>query len=168
MFDKSDQNPEKGNHDNPFAKYASYMVLIIVICVPWIITLQSENSDLKDELKTANETIAEMDEEIFLLQEQNSAWEVTVNELNMEIEKLDLQCNDSIYLLEELRSWTYDCVAICTPEDSTFHTFDLYSGATLIIMYSALKMLLLKVIDPAPVVGNSDEITRYHGHKNLS
>lgn len=121
MFDGT---AESSKNNNPFAKYSGYMLLIIIICVPWIITLQSENSDLKDKLETANETIEEMDEEIFDLQERNSAWEVQVDELNMKIEELDAQYDETAYLLEELRSWTYDCVAICTPEDSTYHIFD--------------------------------------------
>lgn len=130
MLDESDRKPVGDNdNSNPFAKYSSYMVLIIIICVVWIIALQSENSDLKDDLETANEEIAEMDDEIFQLQEQNSIWEIKVEELTENNEKLDLNYTASLNKNNNLNSaiqWFNINVAICTPTGSKYHTYDCY------------------------------------------
>lgn len=120
MFDGT---AESSKNNNPFAKYSGYMLLIIIICVPWIITLQSENSDLKDDLETANKEIAEMEDEVFTLQENDSAWYVQLDELEAEYEDLKSQYDDAVYELADMYGWLYE-VAICTPGDSIYHHYD--------------------------------------------
>lgn len=130
MFDGT---AESSKNNNPFAKYSGYMLLIIIICIPWIITLQSENSDLKDELEVANETIAEMDEEIFNLQEQNSAWEVNVDELCKELEEsedLNTRMLSENYDLWEQCNFFDQYAGIVTVSGKKYHTYNCYHWQT--------------------------------------
>ena len=129
MFNEVHQKSGEDNGNNPFAKYSAYMILIIIICVPWIVTLQSENSDLKRDLEVANETIEEMDDEILYLQEQNGTLEVNVEDLTEENERLDLYYTSALNKNADLNSamqWFNINVAICTPTGSKYHTYDCY------------------------------------------
>ncbi len=124
MFDGT---AESSKNNNPFAKYSGYMLLIIIICIPWIITLQSENSDLKDNLETANETIEGMTVENDHLYTLYFEQIDKVSELEEENKLLTSLSNNLRSVNSEYYSaitWFDTNVAICTPTGSKYHTYD--------------------------------------------